>query len=148
MTILITGAAALSAAMSALVGQYHDILAVLRQQIVGSILRQQVCAGRPGRGLQAVQGDLICPAWACRDLPARAIIHLGARLPGNWIGRPPSAPMWPQPGGGRAGPPHGSRLVFIGGFMLENHAHLHGWASPATIRTGGLAAGLSPGGRL
>ena len=130
MTILITGASGfIGRHVCAQLSHHHDILAVLRQpdsQL--PVLRQQVHAlGGQGERLQAVQGDLDLPGLGLpEDLPApQAIIHLGARF--AWQLDRETAQRTNVAGSlavAELARRNGSRLVFISGFMLENHAHL------------------------
>lgn len=130
MTLLITGATGfIGRHVCAQLTQHHDILAVLRQpdsQL--PVLRQQVNAlGGQGERLQAVQGDLDLPGLGLpEDLAApQAIIHLGARF--AWQLDRETAQRTNVAGSlavAELARRHGSRLVFISGFMLENHEHL------------------------
>ncbi len=130
MTLLITGASGfIGRHVCAQLTHHHDILAVLRQpdsQLPA--LRQQVNAlGGQGERLQAVQGDLDLPGLGLpEDLaPPQAIIHLGARF--AWQLDRATAHRTNVAGSlavAELARRHGSRLVFISGFMLENREHL------------------------
>ncbi|EKF73182.1 hypothetical protein A11A3_14957 [Alcanivorax hongdengensis A-11-3] len=130
MTFLITGASGfigrhLSAYLTA---RGHRVLALMRQPDTLPALQRTVSAlGGQGDRLHAVAGDLDQPGLGVGEpLPSLdAIIHLGARF--AWGLERDSARRTNTAGSlavAELARQQGCRLVFISGFMLENHAHL------------------------
>ena len=131
MTLLITGATGfIGRHVCAQLSRDNQTLhAVLRQPHAQlPALREQVDAlGGHGDRIHAVKGDLDLPGLGLPDDLAApdAIIHLGARFAWqldrdvahrtNVAGSLAVAELARR---------HGSRLVFVSGFMLENHEHL------------------------
>lgn len=131
MTILITGATGFIGryVCAALTAQQQPVIALLRDPTTQlPTLKQQVRQlGGDAHALRAVKGNLDEPSLGLQTaLPAlSAIVHLGARfawqLPvtearrTNVTGSLSVAELARQ---------QQCRLVFISGFMLENHAHL------------------------
>ncbi|MEQ9545556.1 MAG: SDR family oxidoreductase [Marinobacter sp.] len=130
MTILITGATGfIGRHVCAQLTRSHDLYAVVRQpETQLPTLRQQVSdLGGQGDRLHAVKGDLDLPGLGLpEDLEApEAIIHLGARF--AWQLDPATAHRTNVAGSlavAELARRHQSRLVFVSGFMLENHDHL------------------------
>lgn len=130
MTMLITGATGfIGRHVCAQLTPSHDLWAVLRQpETQLPILRREVNAlGGQGDRLHAVKGDLELPGLGLpENLSApRAIIHLGARF--AWQLDSASAHRTNVAGSlavAELARRHHSRLVFVSGFMLENHNHL------------------------
>lgn len=132
MNLLITGATGfIGRHVCAQLTQSHNVFAVLRQPNVQlAPLREQVNAlSGQGDRLHAVQGDLDQPGLGLpEDLPVpEAIIHLGARF--AWQLESAVAYRTNVAGSlavAELASRYRSRLVFISGFMLENHDHLRG----------------------
>ncbi|MQX52114.1 SDR family oxidoreductase [Alcanivorax sediminis] len=131
MTILITGASGFigSHVCAQLTREQLPVLAMLRQpQQQLAVLRQQVDAlGGQGSLVQALQGDLDQAELGLNaPLPElQAIIHLGARF--AWQLPMKEARRTNVDGAlavARLALRQQARLVFISGFMLENHEHL------------------------
>ena len=130
MTVLITGATGfIGRHVCAQLTRSHDLCAVLRQPgtQIPTLRRQVNALGGQGARLHAVQGDLDQPGLGLpEDLPPpRVIIHLGARF--AWQLDPATAHRTNVAGSlavAELARRHHCRLVFISGFMLENHAHL------------------------
>jgi len=131
MTILITGATGfIGRHVCAELSKNQTLIAVLRQpEQQLPLLRQQVDAlGGNGAHIQAVAGDLERPKLGIKDsLPTLdAVIHLAARFAWKLA---PNIAHNSNVGGSLAAAElarqHKCRLVFISGFMLENHQHLN-----------------------
>jgi nucleoside-diphosphate-sugar epimerase len=130
MTLLITGATGfIGRHVCAQLTHHHNVYAVLRQpETQLPLLRQQVDdLGGQGDRLHALQGDLDSPNLGLqKDLPAfQAIIHLGARF--AWQMDSIVAHRTNVAGSlmvAELAQRQNCRLVFISGFMLENHEHL------------------------
>lgn len=130
MTILITGASGFIGRhlCARLTADQHPVLALMRHPEQLPALRAKVDAlGGQGSLVQALAGDLETPQqWLSRPLPeVTAIVHLGARF--GWQLDREQARATNVSGSVAAaelGLRLGCRLVFVSGFMLENHAHL------------------------
>lgn len=132
MTFFITGATGFIGrhVCASLTRHNLAVVAMLRQpEVQLDTLRQQVDSlGGQGHLLQAVSGDLDQPELGLTSaLPALdAIIHLGARF--AWRLDTESARRTNVTGSlavAELARRQQCRLVFISGFMLENHAHLN-----------------------
>lgn len=131
MAILITGATGFIGRhlCAHLTAGNHEVLALMRRPDQLSTLRETVNAlGGQGIRIRALAGNLDqLPKALYESLPRpEAIVHLGARF--AWqLGEKEAHTT--NVGGSLAiadAARHlGCRLVFVSGFMLENHAHLH-----------------------
>jgi dihydroflavonol-4-reductase len=131
MTLLITGATGfIGRHVCAQLSQDNQTLHVVLRQPHAQLpmLREQVNAlGGHGDHIHAVKGNLDLPGLGLPDGLAApdAIIHLGARF--AWKLDRDSAQRTNVAGSlavAELARRHGSRLVFVSGFMLENHEHL------------------------
>jgi nucleoside-diphosphate-sugar epimerase len=132
MTFFITGATGFIGrhVCASLTRHNHAVVAMLRQpEVQLDSLRQQVDSlGGQGHLLQAISGDLDQPELGLTTaLPKLdAIIHLGARF--AWRLDTETARHTNVTGSlavAELARRQQCRLVFISGFMLENHAHLN-----------------------
>ena len=132
MTVFITGATGFIGrhVCASLTRHNHAVIAMLRHPDTQlDTLRQQVDnLGGQGQLIQAVSGNLDQPALALsQPLPTLdAIIHLGARF--AWQLDSETARRTNVTGSlavAELARQQQCRLVFISGFMLENHAHLN-----------------------
>lgn len=132
MTVFITGATGFIGrhVCASLTRHNHAVVVMLRHpKSQLDILRQQVDElGGQGQRLDAISGDLDQPALGLNSpLPALdAIIHLGARF--AWRLNTEAAQRTNVSGSlavAKLAHQQQCRLIFISGFMLENHAHLN-----------------------
>ncbi|WP_339804180.1 NAD-dependent epimerase/dehydratase family protein [uncultured Marinobacter sp.] len=130
MTILISGATGFIGRYlcARLTADQHPVLALMRRPEQLPVLRKKVDAlGGQGNLVEALAGDLDQPPELLfRGLPeVDAIVHLGARF--GWQLDQEEARATNVTGSlaiAELARHLGRRLVFVSGFMLENHAHL------------------------